>query len=342
MRRIILASLILVTGLLGIPRVSHSGNALASTHSLQKPARKVCKTVTKKVHSKKKKLKVCHTVKARPTPTPTDTPTDTSTPNPTDTPTATATTTMPPFTGKVDIGGYALYLHCAGNGSPTVLIQYGYHGSIADWTAEQNALAPLTRVCVYDLAGNGQSDPGPVNPTSSTQTVKEMHALIAAAHLAAPLVLAGSSLGGLNARLYTYTYPNDVAGLVLVDAVHEDLYSFIPGSDLDLPASFAQVDAFTHGTAKGTLGSLPLAVLSHGIPLAYGEAQWQAGQNDLAMASTNSVHVIVTNAGHRIDVDNPPIVEEAVREVVTAARASTHQLPPCGAAFTGLSGKCVP
>jgi hypothetical protein len=82
-------------------------------------------------------------------------------------------------------------------------------------------------------------------------------------------------------------------------------------------------------------------VLSHGLPSFYDEALWTANQNDLAAASTNSIHVVVTNAGHRIDHDNPPIVEEAIHEVVDAVRGPAHQLPPCGASFTTLSGTCV-
>jgi pimeloyl-ACP methyl ester carboxylesterase len=121
----------------------------------------------------------------------------------------------------VDIGGgRRLNLFCTGEGSHTVLLEAG--GS--DWSAIWGLVQPLlegdARVCSYDRAGLGYSDPAFI-PRSPNAIVGDLHALIHAAGLTAPLVLVGHSLGGFNVKLYAALHPEDVAGLVLVDPSEE-------------------------------------------------------------------------------------------------------------------------
>lgn len=123
----------------------------------------------------------------------------------------------PPPGRLVDVGGYRLHLNCAGTGAPTVVIESGWGDSSASWGWVQPEVAKTTRVCAYDRAGMGWSDPSP-QPRMARQYAVELHALLANAKEPGPFVLAGHSMGGFTAIVYARDYPADVAGLVLIDA----------------------------------------------------------------------------------------------------------------------------
>jgi pimeloyl-ACP methyl ester carboxylesterase len=130
----------------------------------------------------------------------------------------------PPPGKLVDIGGYRLHINCTGTGSPTVLLDAGLGGTSLDWSKVQPAVARFTRVCSYDRAGYGWSDTGP-GPHTSQQTVTELHLLLVHAQVSGPYLLVGHSLGGLNMRLFAYRYPQEVAGMVLLDATSEHQFA---------------------------------------------------------------------------------------------------------------------
>ena len=151
--------------------------------------------------------------------------------------------------GLVDIGGgRKLYLECRGTSSPTVVLISGTRGAHDDWTdlidsknpaggtkPGESALFPqvskFTRVCAHDRPGTTRNDNTPTDsnpvrqPTSAQQGVADLHALLIAARERGPYVLVGHSWGGLIARLLASTYPDEVAGLVLVDPASEFLKS---------------------------------------------------------------------------------------------------------------------
>lgn len=116
----------------------------------------------------------------------------------------------------IDIGGRRLNLFCMGSGERTVLFEAGGSDWSDTWALVQPAVAKGARACAYDRAGLGHSDPSPL-PRTPVAIVEDLHTLIAKAKLRTPLVLVGHSLGGFNAKLYAALYPEDVAGLVLVD-----------------------------------------------------------------------------------------------------------------------------
>lgn len=125
---------------------------------------------------------------------------------------------------RVDVDhGRRLNLFCAGAGAgaPTVVFEAGMGNAGWDWAMVHPAVAQHTRACVYDRAGLGFSDPATRAGTSEHQ-VDDLHRLLAAAGVSGPLVLVGHSHGGRVAQLYAYTYPGEVAGLVIVDSDHED------------------------------------------------------------------------------------------------------------------------
>jgi pimeloyl-ACP methyl ester carboxylesterase len=172
------------------------------------------------------------------------------------------------FARTIDIGGRALFLTCQGKGAPTVVIDHGQGGSSHDMLPFQYVLSRDTRVCLYDRAGMGQSDP-PATPITTPPTaadaVTDLHALLAAAGVPGPYVLVGQSAGGSFVQLYARTYPDDVAGVVAMNAVPpadpwlaesaplmteqeraEELAYYAGGEDtenFDWNTSFAQLDA---------------------------------------------------------------------------------------------------
>jgi pimeloyl-ACP methyl ester carboxylesterase len=119
----------------------------------------------------------------------------------------------------VDLGTHRLHLLCTGSGTPTVVIDAGLGSLALEWRGVQQALSGRQRVCLYDRAGYGWSDPGPL-PRTVDRITDELHHLLEVAKVPAPYVLVGHSFGGYTVQLYAKRYPQQVAGMVLVDASH--------------------------------------------------------------------------------------------------------------------------
>jgi pimeloyl-ACP methyl ester carboxylesterase len=126
----------------------------------------------------------------------------------------------PPPGQLIDVGGYKLHLYCTGEGSPTVILDAMGPGWSIYWSQVQPEIAKVTRVCSYDRAGFGWSDTGRL-PRIGRRMAGELHQLLTNGGISGPYVLVGHSLGGFVARLYRQAHPNDVVGIVLVDAGHE-------------------------------------------------------------------------------------------------------------------------
>lgn len=125
----------------------------------------------------------------------------------------------PPLGQLVDVGGHRLHAYCTGEGRPTVVLDAALGGSCLSWALVQGEVAKFARVCSYDRAGLGWSDPDRA-PRTARQCAQELRALLRGAGLPAPYVLVGHSFGGFVSLLYASTYPEEVAGLVLVDMPH--------------------------------------------------------------------------------------------------------------------------
>src|SRR3989454_1075347 len=121
----------------------------------------------------------------------------------------------PPPGRLVNVGGHRLHIYCTGGGTPTVVMDSGFPGTSLSWTFVQPEVAKFTRACSYDRAGLGWSDAGPM-PRTSRQIVDELHTLLRNARVEGPYVLVGHSFGTFTVRLYASTYPDEVAGMVLV------------------------------------------------------------------------------------------------------------------------------
>lgn len=156
---------------------------------------------------------------------------------------------FPPPGEFVDIGGRSLHWVCRGEGSPTVILEAGAQDWSTGWERPQAELASLTRVCAYDRAGVGWSDSSD-DPKDGSHMVSDLDRLMRAASVERPVVLVGHSLGGMLIQIFASRYPEDVAGLVLVEPGDPDeVADMFPESD-GVPAMGIWVDAVAGGAAR--------------------------------------------------------------------------------------------
>ena len=127
----------------------------------------------------------------------------------------------------IDVGGYRLYLHCTGSGSPTVILEAGAAESSAYWGWIAPAVAADTKVCVYDRAGRGFSEAAPA-PQDAVAVATALHTLLSRAQVAGPYVLVGHSTGGPYVRTFAASYPDQVAGMVLLDSQPNTAFTKLP------------------------------------------------------------------------------------------------------------------
>ena len=132
-----------------------------------------------------------------------------------------------------DIGGRSLHMTCAGNGSPTVVLLSGTGEMSASWARIVPEVASNTRVCAYDRAGQGWSDDAP-HPQDGNEMAADLHQLLAVAGEHGPYLLAGHSLGGVYSLAFAAKYPDDVAGVALLDSSSPEQFA-LPGLQRPVP-----------------------------------------------------------------------------------------------------------
>jgi pimeloyl-ACP methyl ester carboxylesterase len=134
-----------------------------------------------------------------------------------------------PLSGRlVDVGGHRLHIDCTGTGSPTVVLEPGLGEPsvmMSGWIAPD--VATTTRVCVYDRAGRGWSEAAD-GPQDGEQVATDLHTLLHRAGESGPFVLAGHSAGGIYVLNFAKRFPEDVAGVVLLDSMHPEQYERLP------------------------------------------------------------------------------------------------------------------
>ena len=147
---------------------------------------------------------------------------------------------------RVDVGGFSLHIYCTGEGSPTVVVDAGNGDFSVGWSGIQPEVAKSTRICTYDRAGYGWSDPSP-SPRTAKVMAEELHTLLVNAGIEPPYVLVGHSLGGHNVHMFASLYPDEVAGIVLVDSAHPQQFQRLPPEYVSLDSqqkSYVGVMAF--------------------------------------------------------------------------------------------------
>jgi pimeloyl-ACP methyl ester carboxylesterase len=296
----------------------------------------------------------------------------------------------PPPGKLLTVAGHQMHILSTGKGTPTVVLEAGGAGWSLDWHFVQEKVASFTRVCSYDRAGFGWSEPGP-KPRHAVAMAEELKTLLRASQLQGPYDLVGASFGGHISRIIAATNRHDVEGLVLLDARHEDLslppswkrlerYAAVAqrvmlflsrahllslaarmGGSGSLPpgvkklppevrdaylavgfqpkyfeANLAELESIAESDAQVRAAArpsdIPLVVIRHGIPdlfaalppadIAEAEITWQKRQEDLVALSDNSRLVVAEQSGHSIQYDQPDLVVDIIREMVTRSSAA--------------------
>ncbi len=124
----------------------------------------------------------------------------------------------------IDVGTHKMHINCIGEGSPSVIIDSGIGGFSLEWIRIQNNLAEDVRICSYDRAGYGWSEPGP-KPRTTAQISFELKKLLTEANIPGPYLMVGHSFGGYNIRYFANLFPDEVAGMVFVDASHPEQFN---------------------------------------------------------------------------------------------------------------------
>lgn len=260
----------------------------------------------------------------------------------------------------VEVGGRYLYFECVGSGSPTVLLEAGFGGSSRDWRDVQPQIGTATRTCSYDRAGLGGSPPIPGLHDAGDE-IDDLEVLLERADIDPPYVLVGHSYGGALARLYAHRHPDQVTGVVLVDAVHPEwrqrLLATAPRAPELAPFRRSIVDGVDLRAGElldrrvRSLGTTRLVVVAAGRSTPADappslerriSSLWESLQNELALLSSDSVHVIAERSDHVVQsrlTGQPAVVIRAVQAVVDAHRRDAP-LPPCVHIFSGPGVRC--
>jgi pimeloyl-ACP methyl ester carboxylesterase len=259
-----------------------------------------------------------------------------------------------PSSGRADIGGFELAYECHGEGEPTVILEAGLGAAgTSEFVGFLDRVAEETRVCTYNRAGTGTgtdaSDDRPDGEhVTAGRMAEELHRLLDVVEIKEPVVLVGHSYGGMPVRAFAGAYPDDVAGMVLIDVSSEpevpvyerlDAGPWIDGTDrIDIHATVRELHA------AGDLRDTPLIVVTAGII----EDRWLAtvpklaarAQVRLADLSSNAIQVVAIDSGHFVHQDAPDVVLAAIEHVVEAVRSGSP-LAACDEVFGSMDATCV-
>ena len=168
----------------------------------------------------------------------------------------------------VDIGTHRLHLHCAGEGSPTVVFDAALGASSLSWSLVHPAVARMTRACTYDRAGFGWSDAGPL-PRTASRIADELHQLLSQGAVPGPFVLVGHSYGGLVMRMFASRHPEEVAGLVLIEPAIPEEWATPTSEQQALIRRGVRLCRYgTSAARNGVAGLVSLLVKLRAIPAA--------------------------------------------------------------------------
>jgi pimeloyl-ACP methyl ester carboxylesterase len=235
-----------------------------------------------------------------------------------------------------DVGGHRLHLDCTGSGNPTVVLMSGLGGNSTGWARIAPSVAGTTRVCAYDRAGQGWSEDAS-EPQDGVAAARDLHDLLGRAGEPGPYVLVGHSIGGDYAMAYAARYPEQVAGMVLLDATTPyrtaagTTHAGPPGPVALLP-SVARLGV-GRLLPNSTWSALPEPAASRYGSFASSPRRWQNTVDEAATMPAlltqarelstlgSSPLVVLTAAGHDAD----PIWADAQNRMAALSTNSSHR-----------------
>lgn len=252
---------------------------------------------------------------------------------------------------RIDINGRKMAFYRTGLKSPTVILETGVGAESDEWSPIQRSLGAISSVFRYDRPGRGASDAAVAPGRSAGTMVGELHALLHCVQIPGPYILVGHSFGGLLMRLYAHRYPDEVAGLLLVDSMHEDQFevfgSTFPPPTPDDPQALRSMREFWTGgwrdpksTPEGidfiasireareirSLGNLPVHVITAGTFTNNAlvsehvrpklQSLWSKLQRQFLSLSPAATHSYASKSGHFVQRDSPEVVTDAISGLI--------------------------
>jgi pimeloyl-ACP methyl ester carboxylesterase len=236
---------------------------------------------------------------------------------------------------KID-GERGLYIRCTGHGSPTVVMEGGDDDTSDSYAFAEPAVAKVTRVCVYDRANLGQSDPDP-GPRGLRELVGDLEGLLEEAKVPGPYVLVGTSGGGYITAGYAYEYPRDVAGLVFIDTAapfRNPPKEIVEATDPNSPENVEKRDYLQvekdAWNARTRIGDIPVKIVTvkfsrEAIKESPFPAERQLMRRNIErqkgwLVLSPRAEQIVANTGHAVEEEDPQLVTDVILDAVNEAR----------------------
>jgi pimeloyl-ACP methyl ester carboxylesterase len=238
---------------------------------------------------------------------------------------------------KIDAGGHMLNMLIGGEAAPAVIFEAGFGAGLESWATVQSSAAKFARTLSYDRAGIGQSEAGP-KPRAAKQIAQELHTALQKAAVAPPYVLVGHSFGGIYVRVFADMYPQEVAGMVLIDPSQESFddwtKSHAEAQRADRDQELAKAPAGVRDESAEVSASYARArsaKLPAGIPVILLTATkddtmpaavrkvWSQMHEDWVAKAPGAKHVTV-ESGHFIQAEQPQVVIDAIKQVVDQVR----------------------
>lgn len=236
---------------------------------------------------------------------------------------------------KFTVNGHELYISCSGGPGPTVIFEAAIGGDHSLWPIADR-IRDKAYVCVYDRPGNGESSV-PDKPMTARSDVADLHELLQVADIPLPVVMVGHSYGGLIAWMEAVEHPDEVAGVVLIDASHPDQlarWDVVMTDDQrqkirEPLANFPYVDMLTSlqeaANEFGSLPPIPLTVLTganldqsacdDGLPCQEMQTIWLELQDEYAALRPDARH-IEASTGHYVQDEDPDLVVNEILRLV--------------------------
>jgi pimeloyl-ACP methyl ester carboxylesterase len=252
----------------------------------------------------------------------------------------------------VDVDGHQLRLLIAGRGGPAVVFEAGGSaaagGPLESWERVQPAVSRFTSTVSYDRAGIGRSAPGP-KPRDARQVARELHIALRNAHVPPPYVLVGHSFGGPMNRVFADMYPDEIAGMVLLDPTQEEFVDWNlardPAREKRQDEEWKEIQASLAEAHESRVPpGVPVVLITAMGPRVFPDFITEKDRQELKTIRpvwlkfhqewidkiSTGRHLVTENSGHGIPFEEPELVVRTIREVVEQARgrrAGTSRAP---------------